>query len=182
MDAETRRRLKADWVALHKQNGAPWSGSDDELDRAFVLNDANGRPVISISERRWMSAELKTELMRVWAWSSSRWYGFLRYDVFASKEPTLRPYTLRNGYFHGSDSGATQVHLEAASTSSLAALAALQVLQWHAAAPRSMMGSSTSAASPASPTSLHGSIQHPIETDVQQLPAELRCGGFAAEL
>ena len=44
MDAETRRRLKADWVAQHKQNGAPWSGSDDELDRAFVIYDADGPP------------------------------------------------------------------------------------------------------------------------------------------
>ena len=53
--------------------------------------------------------------------------------VFAFKEPTLRPHTLLNGSAHGPDSGATQVHLEAASTSPLAALAALQVLQWHAA-------------------------------------------------
>ena len=66
MDAETRRRLKADWVVLHRQGGSPWSGSDDELDHAFVLYDADGRPVIGISERRWMSAELKTELMRAW--------------------------------------------------------------------------------------------------------------------
>ena len=66
MDAETRRRLKADWVALHKQNGAPWSGSDDNLDRAFLLYDANGRPVIGRSEQSWMSAELKEELMRAW--------------------------------------------------------------------------------------------------------------------
>ena len=49
MDAETRRRLKADWVAQHKQNGAPWSGSDDELDRAFVIYDADGRPNIGRS-------------------------------------------------------------------------------------------------------------------------------------
>ena len=66
MDAETRRRVKADWVAQHRRNGAPWSGSDDELDRAFVLYDADGRPVIGISERRWMSPDLKTELMRAW--------------------------------------------------------------------------------------------------------------------
>ena len=66
MDAETRRRLKADWVVLHRQSGAPWSGSDDELDRAFVLYDADGRPVIGRSEQSWMSAELKTELMRAW--------------------------------------------------------------------------------------------------------------------
>ena len=66
MDAETRRRLKADWVVLHRQSGAPWSGSDDELDRAFVLYDADGRPVIGRSEQSWMSSELKTELMRTW--------------------------------------------------------------------------------------------------------------------
>eukprot|EP00964_Phaeocystis_antarctica_P109553 scaffold73990_cov74-Phaeocystis_antarctica.AAC.6 len=47
--------------------------------------------------------------------------------------PTLRRHTLLNGSAHGLDSGVVQVHPEAASTSPLAALAALQVLQWHPA-------------------------------------------------
>ena len=67
------------------------------------------------------------------AWSSSRWTGCSRFRVFAFKGPTLRRHTLLNGSAHGLDSGVIQVHPEAASTSPLAALAALQVLQWHAA-------------------------------------------------
>ena len=76
------------------------------------------------------------------AWSRPRLYGYRgaaagpgsdATTFFAFEEPTLRPHTLSNGSAHGADSGATQVHPEAASTSPLAALAALQVLQWHAA-------------------------------------------------
>ena len=62
MDAATRRRIKVEWVVLHRQGGAPWVGTDDELGRAFVLYAADGRPVLS--ERGWMSDELKQQLKR----------------------------------------------------------------------------------------------------------------------
>eukprot|EP00964_Phaeocystis_antarctica_P040739 scaffold23307_cov76-Phaeocystis_antarctica.AAC.1 len=61
-----------------------------------------------------------------------RWTGCSRFRIFAFKGPTLRRHTLLNGSAHGLDSGVVQVHPEAASTSPLAALAALQVLQWQA--------------------------------------------------
>ena len=70
------------------------------------------------------------------------------------------------------------MHLEGASTSPLAALAALQVLQVACCSSRSMMGSSTSAASPAYHTSLHGS--NPLSLMFSSF--QLRCGGVAAEL
>ena len=56
MDPETVRRLKIDWVTSRQQGGAVWTGTDDELDRAFVLYAADGRPVLS--ERGWMSHQL----------------------------------------------------------------------------------------------------------------------------
>ena len=64
MDAATRRRINVEWVISHRQIGAPWMGTDDELDRAFVLYAADGRPVLS--ERGWMSDELKQQLKRTW--------------------------------------------------------------------------------------------------------------------
>ena len=64
MDAETVRRLKIDWVTSRQQGGAAWTGTDDELDRAFVLYAADGRPVLS--ERGWMSHQLKHQLKRTW--------------------------------------------------------------------------------------------------------------------
>ena len=83
------------------------------------------------------------------------------------KEPTLRQHTLLNGSAHGPASGATQVHREAASTSPLAALAALQVLQW------GMLRTAVDDGVPASPASLHGSSPSSLVFSSLQL----RCGG-----
>jgi hypothetical protein len=75
-----------------------------------------------------------------WCWPAPSRF-FLIYNIIDSrstvslKRPTVRPHTFEDGPDHGPDSGASQVHLEAASTRPVAALAALQhVLQvWHAA-------------------------------------------------
>ena len=69
------------------------------------------------------------------------------------------------------------MHLKGAGTSSLAALAALKVL--HGMLLTAVdEGSSTSAASTASPTSLHG--VSPLSLVFSSF--QLRCGGVAAEL
>ena len=95
------------------------------------------------------------------------------------KDHTVTPsHTIQDGPAHGLDPGASQRHLEAASTSPLAAFGAFgstgsaPVLQWHAAHPWSMIRSSTSAASPASPASLHGSSPPSLMFSSLQLPRE----------